>query len=95
MLPSSRGLARERLRRGLFALNRFGPAGAWRMTNLDHYLIRNGDDPGAPSINRPTAKTAWFAVREMQRDGAQNIVVFDRDGRVISTEELAARAARE
>jgi hypothetical protein len=60
---------------------------------MDHYLIRHGDDPGAPGINRPTAKSAWFAVRDLQRDGAQNIVVFDRDGGVISAEELAERAA--
>jgi hypothetical protein len=62
---------------------------------MTHYIIRNANDAGASPVNRRSAKSAWLAVREMQRGGKTNIVVIDHDGKSITLQELSARATEE
>ena len=60
-----------------------------------HYVIKNGEDAGAPVVHRRSAKSAWLAVRELQRKNIIDIVILDHDGRPITPEVLAGRAAEE
>lgn len=53
------------------------------------------DDVDSHGVNKHSALSAWLAVRDMQRNGSRNVVILNHDGKAISPEELAFRAAIE
>jgi len=58
------------------------------------YTLQRGGEAGAISVVRTSTRAAQRTAQDWQREGAQTIVILDRDGSPVGFGELAERIKR-